>query len=100
MGQVRSPSASTQRVDVDGGVVGKNQRPDVEVIEVWSYLELLAPVAKEKCLLGPNPYREKKKLLGGGIGAPHKVLKAYMGEAVWLAKPTRGQKAQPPQVLA
>ena len=29
-----------------------------------------------------------------------KVLQAYMGEVAWLAEPTRGQTAWPPQVLA
>ena len=26
-------------------------------------------------------------MLNSGIGTPHKVLKTYMGEAVWPAKP-------------
>ena len=33
-------------------------------------------------------------LLNSGVGASQKVLEAYMGEAWWLAEPTRGQKAQ------
>ena len=28
-------------------------------------------------------------LFEGGEGAPHKVLEAYMGEAVWPTEPTR-----------
>ena len=36
MGQVRSPSASMQTIDVDGVVSCYNQRPRVEVMEVWS----------------------------------------------------------------
>ena len=39
-------------------------------------------------------------LLEGGVGAPPKVLEAYMGEAAWLAEPTRGRKAQPLWALA
>ena len=34
MGQVRSPSASTLRIDVDGVVANKNQRLDMEVMKL------------------------------------------------------------------
>ena len=38
-------------------------------------------------------------LLDGGIGAPPKVLEAYMGEAMWPAKPIQCQTKRPPQGL-
>ena len=57
-----------------------------------------SPVAKGKCLLGPNLGRDKR-LLDGGVGALPKVLEAYMSEATWPSKPTRGRTAQPPRAL-
>ena len=39
-------------------------------------------------------------LVDGWVGAPCKVLEAYMGEAEWPAQPTRGRKAQPLRGLA
>ena len=50
-------------------------------------LGLLAPTAKEKCLLGPNFWKRDKRFIDGGGGAPPKVLKAYMGKVVWPNPP-------------
>ena len=38
-------------------------------------------------------------ILDSGVGSPHKVLEASMGEAGWPAEPTRGRKAQPRRAL-
>ena len=38
--------------------------------------------------------------LDGGVWAVPKVLEAYMGEAAWLTKPTRGRNVEPPRELA
>ena len=48
----------------------------------------------------PQLLVERRKLLDGGVEVLPKVLEAYMGEAVWLAKPTRGRMAWPPRALA
>ena len=39
-------------------------------------------------------------VLNGGVGALSKVLKAYIGEAAWPAKPTRGRTTRPSHVFA
>ena len=67
-----------------------NHRPHMEVMEVCNYWEVIAPTATGKCLLGPNSYKRDKKILDSGLGALHKVLEAFMGEARWQAKPTQG----------
>ena len=58
----------------------------------WSLEGLLAPSAKGKCLLGPNLDRETKGFLDGSVGALPRVLKAYIGEAVWLPNPPEAKQ--------
>ena len=55
---------------------------------------------KGKCLLDPNPQKRDKRLFDDGIGALHKFVEAYMGEAALAADPTLGKTARPPRMLA
>ena len=54
---------------------------------------------RENVYLAPTLKRETKGFHDGAEALP-KVLEAYMDEAAWPTKPTRGQTARPPQALA
>ena len=49
---------------------------------VCSYWELLGPAAKGKCFIGPNSWLRDRRFLDSGVGAPRKIVEAYMGEVV------------------
>ena len=60
MVQVRGPSASMQRVDVNRVIASKIIRRCYDGLKL---LGVLAPMAKGKCLLSPNPCRDTKGYL-------------------------------------
>ncbi len=43
---------------------------------------------------------ERSQLIPMWVGAPTKVLEAYMGKAAWPTKPTQGRKARFSQPMA
>jgi hypothetical protein len=67
MRQMKSFSACTWNVDVNGVVACKYQISYKEVMLFSSCWGLLAPTAKGKCVFGSNSYQRDKRFFDGGV---------------------------------